>query len=116
MPIRPADQGEIEAFCDALWLEDGLAKATLDSYRTDLGQLARWLEAGQHEALLDLSEPTLSAFVAHLAAQTKASSQARYLSTLRRFFRWQVARGRLASDPTRKIANPSRPSRLPKVL
>jgi integrase/recombinase XerD len=116
LPIRPADQGEIEAFCDALWLEDGLAKATLDSYRTDLGQLARWLEAGQHEALLDLHEGTLSAFVAHLAAQTKASSQARYLSTLRRFFRWQVARGRLASDPTLKLANPSRPSRLPKVL
>ncbi len=116
MPIRPADQGEIDAFCDALWLEDGLAKATLDSYRTDLGQLARWLDAGQHEALLDLRDLTLSAFVAHLAAQTKASSQARYLSTLRRFFRWQVARGRLASDPTLKLANPSRPSRLPKVL
>jgi len=116
LPIRPADQGEIDAFCDALWLEDGLAKATLDSYRTDLGQLARWLDAGQHEALLDLRDLTLSAFVAHLAAQTKASSQARYLSTLRRFFRWQVARGRLASDPTLKLANPSRPSRLPKVL
>ena len=116
MPIRPADQGEIDAFCDALWLEDGLAKATLDSYRIDLGQLARWLDAGQHEALLDLRDLTLSAFVAHLAAQTKASSQARYLSTLRRFFRWQVARGRLASDPTLKLANPSRPSRLPKVL
>lgn len=116
MPIRPADQGEIDAFCDALWLENGLAKATLDSYRTDLGQLARWLDAGQHEALLDLRDLTLSAFVAHLAAQTKASSQARYLSTLRRFFRWQVARGRLASDPTLKLANPSRPSRLPKVL
>lgn len=116
MPIRPADQGEIDAFCDALWLEDGLAKATLDSYRTDLGQLARWLDAGQHEALLDLRDLTLSAFVAHLAAQTKASSQARYLSTLRRFFRWQVARGRLASDPTLKLANPNRPSRLPKVL
>ena len=26
----PADLAEIDNFCDALWLEDGLAKATLD--------------------------------------------------------------------------------------
>jgi len=38
-----ADLAEIDTFCDALWLEDGLAKATLDSYRSDLGQLALWL-------------------------------------------------------------------------
>jgi integrase/recombinase XerD len=40
VPPRPADLAEIDNFCDALWLEDGLAKATLDSYRSDLGRLA----------------------------------------------------------------------------
>ena len=116
MPLRPADLGEIDAFCDALWLEDGLAKATLDSYRSDLGRLAQWLNAKGHEALLDLSEQTLTGFIADLSKQTKATSQARYLSTLRRFYRWQVGRGRISSDPTLKLANPSRPARLPKVM
>lgn len=116
MPLRPADQAEIDSFCDALWLEDGLAKATLDSYRSDLGRLGQWLQTHQHEALLDLREVTLIDFIAHLARQTRATSQARYLSTLRRFFRWQVARGRLAVDPTLKLANPTLPSRLPKVM
>jgi hypothetical protein len=37
------DLAEIDNFCDALWLEDGLAKATLDSYRSDLGRLSLWL-------------------------------------------------------------------------
>ena len=83
----PADLAEIDGFCDALWLEDGLAKATLDSYRSDLGRLALWLAEHEHEALLDTRDTTLSAFIAQLSRKTRASSQARYLSTLRRFFR-----------------------------
>ncbi len=116
MPARAADLGEIDNFCDALWLEDGLAKATLDSYRSDLGRLALWLAEQGHEPLLDLRETTLAAFIAHLSRQTRASSQARYLSTLRRFYRWQMARGRLVADPTLQLANPTRPARLPKVM
>ncbi len=113
---RPTDLAEIDQFCDALWLEDGLAKATLDSYRSDLGRLAGWLAEHGHEPLLDLRETTLTAFVAHLSRSTRASSQARYLSTLRRFFRWQIGRGRIVADPTLKLSNPSLPSRLPKVM
>ena len=116
MEIRPADLAEIDIFCDALWLEDGLAKATLASYRSDLGRLSAWLTEHGHDALLDLRETTLTAFIAHLARQTRATSQARYLATLRRFFRWQLGRGRIVADPTLKLANPSRPSRLPKVM
>ena len=116
LPARAADLAEIDTFCDALWLEDGLARATLDSYRSDLGRLALWLADKAGEPLLDLRETTLTAFIAHLSRQTRASSQARYLSTLRRFYRWQLARGRIVADPTLKLANPTRPSRLPKVM
>lgn len=116
MPLRPADLAEIDNFCDALWLEDGLAKATLDSYRSDLGRLAGWLAEHSHEALLDSREATLITFIAHLSRHTRATSQSRYLSTLRRFYRWQLGRGRIVADPTLKLANPARPSRLPKVM
>ena len=112
----PAELAEVDAFCDALWLEDGLAKATLASYRSDLARCAAWLAEHGHEALLDARPETLAAFVAHLARNTRPASQARYLATLRRFFRWQLARGRLAADPTLALANPGRPSRLPKVV
>ena len=116
LPAHAADLAEIDTFCDALWLEDGLAKATLDSYRSDLGRLSLWLAENGHGPLLDLRATTLAAFIAHLSRQTRASSQSRYLSTLRRFYRWQLARGRIVSDPTLKLPNPARPSRLPKVM
>jgi len=112
-----ADLAEIDLFCDALWLEDGLAKATLDSYRSDLTLFARWLAAGGRGALLAANERDLRDYVSHIAAtRHRASSQSRYLATLRRFYRWQIGRGRLAADPTLKLANPVRPSRLPKVV
>ncbi|PKO37884.1 MAG: site-specific tyrosine recombinase XerD [Betaproteobacteria bacterium HGW-Betaproteobacteria-6] len=116
LPANTADLAEVDNFCDALWLEDGLARATLDSYRSDLGRLAGWLANNADEPLLDLRETTLTRFIADLSRQTRASSQARYLSTLRRFYRWQLGRGRIVADPTLKLANPNRPSRLPKVM
>lgn len=112
----PADLAEIDAFCDALWLEDGLARATLDSYRSDLAGFAAWLAGERRGSLLQADEPALSGFIARLAAEKRASSQSRYLSSLRRFYRWQLARGRLHVDPTLKLANPARPSRLPKIM
>jgi integrase/recombinase XerD len=37
-------QTQIDSFCDTLWLEDGLAKNTLDAYRRDLTLFAAWLQ------------------------------------------------------------------------
>ena len=111
-----SDLAEIDAFCDSLWLEDGLARASLASYRSDLLQLASWLAANQAGELCTVGEPELLGFVAEVSRNLRPSSQARYLSTLRRFYRHLVGRSRRSSDPTRLIAMPARPSRLPKVV
>ncbi len=110
------DLAEIDAFCDMLWLEDGLAKTSLSSYRSDLAHLARWLKEQKLSSLCAADELALIRFVAMLSQTRRASSQARYISTLRRFYRHLLARGRIAVDPTLKIAMPVKPSRLPKVL
>ena len=114
--LEPEDLADIDGFCDALWLEDDLAKATLTSYRTDLALFAAWLRAQGHGRLLDAGETALIGYIARLAREKRATSQSRHLSTLRRFYRWQLARGRIHADPTLKLANPARPSRLPKVM
>ncbi len=41
-PLREEDGHRIQRFLDAIWAEQGLARATLDSYRRDLEGLARW--------------------------------------------------------------------------
>jgi len=59
--IRQAD-ADIQSFSDALWLEDGLSKNTLQAYRRDLVQLARWLApATRGVALAARRDPELVA-------------------------------------------------------
>ncbi|MCX7136814.1 MAG: site-specific integrase, partial [Proteobacteria bacterium] len=47
----PDDNG-LDEFCDALWLEDGLSRNTLASYRLDLTQFAAWLDKTLGKAML----------------------------------------------------------------
>ena len=111
-----ADLAEIDAFCDALWLEDGLAKASLASYRGDLKHFANWLAEDGIFSLCAADDLALARFVAALSQTRRASSQARAISTLRRFYRHLLAHGRIVHDPTLKIAMPLKPARLPKTL
>ena len=113
--VSPVDLAEIDDFCDALWLDDGLAKTSLASYRSDLMRVAAW--AAKHDAgpLIRIGEPALIRFIAEVSSSLKASSQARYVSTLRRFYRYLLTRNRITSDPTLKVALPAKPTRLPKI-
>jgi integrase/recombinase XerD len=115
-PLSDADAALIDDFCDTLWLEDGLAKTSLSSYRSDLLLTARWLAQAGHGMLRDANQTALTAFIAGFSRAHRASSQARCLSTLRRFYRWRIQRGQMRDDPTLAIAMPARPSRLPKVM
>ena len=114
--VSPVDLAEIDDFCDALWLDDGLAKTSLASYRSDLMRVAAW--AAKHDAgpLIRIGEPALVRFIAEVSSSLKASSQARYVSTLRRFYRYLLTRNRITSDPTLKVALPAKPTRLPKIV
>ena len=66
-PARADDIAEIDAFCDALWLEDGLAKLSLASYRSDLLLFAQWLARQGRPALISADEAALTAFIAEVA-------------------------------------------------
>ena len=114
-PLPPHAQQVVDVFCDSLWLEAGLSANSLASYRRDLTALAHWL-AKHDRTLRTASDVDLNRYVAHLSQHHKQSSQARAISTLRRYYRWSVARGERADDPTRALVMPIRPGRLPKTL
>src|SRR4051794_5843684 len=93
----------IDAFCDQLWLQDGLAATSLASYRRDLTQWASWLEK-QATTLLAAQRAEVEAFLAvQYKSGAKAASIARRLSSLRRFYRLQVQQGVSRADPTLRI-------------
>ena len=100
----------LDAFCDALWLEDGLAQNTIAAYRADLEQLEAFLGGD----LLAADEARVFAFLA--AKRGRASSAARRVSSLKRFYQYCVREGLLRADPTLKLDPPKRTPRFPKSL
>jgi len=116
------DAALLDEFCDHLWLEDGLAKNTLESYRRDLRLFGIWL-AGRGGALAAASEADVLGYFAHRFGGAKRggprprpSTQARLASSLKRFYRFLVREHRIAADPTLKLEPPKRPPRFPKTL
>jgi integrase/recombinase XerD len=108
--LSESSQRILDAFCDALWLEDGLSKNTIASYRTDLEQLAGFAKKG----LTELDEQDLFGFLA--SRRGRASSAARMVSTLKRFYQYCRRERLIATDPTLKLDPPKRAPRFPKTL
>ena len=107
----------IDEFCDALWLEDGLSRNTLDAYRRDLAQFVLWLKQQQGKDLLAADHGDLQGYLAfQFKKKVRASSAARLLSSLKRFFRWSQRQNRILIDPTLNIDTPTLPRNLPKSL
>jgi integrase/recombinase XerD len=116
MPANPSDP-TLDAFCDALWLEDGLSRNTLDSYRRDLNLFGVWLQRSTSRALRDAQHGDIQAYLGHRYTQkTRASSAARLLSSLKRFYRYLVRTGDIKVDPTLRIDAPKLPRGLPKTI
>lgn len=107
----------IDRFCDALWLEDGLSKNTLTSYRRDLRLFAVWLQDNYGKPLPGAGYVELSAYLHHLfVLQRKASSAGRLISSLKRFYRFALRSGWVSQDPTLELVAPKRVRPLPKSL
>ena len=109
------DDADIDAFVDALWLEEGLSRNTLTAYRRDLTLYARWLQ-GRGRTLLQSTETELNAYFTARHAATRATTANRRLTVFKRFFRWALRERRIATDPTLRLQAAKQPLRVPKTL
>ncbi len=105
----------LDAFIDHLWLEDGLAKNTLESYRADLSQFALWLSQNKL-SLLDASQANIQQYLAVKFPHSKPRSIGRLIASMRRFYRYCLREHLLEVDPTLQIDSPKLPRSLPKSL
>ena len=113
--VDPASQASIDAFIDALWLEEGLSKNTLGAYRQDLTLFARWLMARGCK-LDDTVEGDLSAYFSARHSGTKATTANRRLTVFKRYFRWALRERFTTADPTLKLQPARQALRMPKTL
>jgi integrase/recombinase XerD len=103
----------VDAFIDALWLEDGLASNSLAAYRRDLAALAAHRPGC---ALIAMTEADLQGYFASAHATSRASTANRRLACFRRFYRWALREGKVSADPTLRLSAAHRSARYPVTL
>ena len=106
---------QLDSFIDHLWLEDGLSKNTLESYRADLSQFNLWLSKQKSE-LLNASQADIQQYLAVKFPQSKPRSISRLIASMRRFYRYALRENLIEKDPTLQIESPKLPRSLPKSL
>ncbi|MDB5747154.1 MAG: xerD [Massilia sp.] len=111
------DLGLIDEFCDTLWLEQGLAKNSLDAYRRDMRLFSTWLDTTRPgRGLLGVAPEDLASYFAERHPDTKPSTANRRLSVLKRFYALALRRNAVVEDPCLKMATARQPARFVHTL
>ena len=108
------DLWRIDEFASAL---TSLADNTVSSYTSDLRSFAEWCARSDlHDPAL-VKRTTIRRYLAHLTTRRFARRTiARKVAAMRRYYRWLVAGGFAATDPTSAVSVPAGDGRLPRVL
>lgn len=115
-PLPDVLTSQIDQFCDSLWLEDGLAKNTIEAYRRDMRLFAEWWHAKSGQHLMLVTHHDISAYIAARHADSKSSSANRRLSVLRRFYLMACQRHLMQHNPCDRIPSAKPSVRIPKTL
>jgi integrase/recombinase XerD len=108
--------GLVRDFVEYCRLEKGLAGNTLQAYGRDLARLADFCE-GRRREIDETTGTDIAAFVDSLYATGLASrSVARYLATLRSYYRYLLEQEQITVDPTTDVSSPGQWKQLPKFL
>lgn len=108
--------GDIALFLDMMAAERGASRHTLDAYERDLKDIdARLVGAGV--ALVDAQTADLEVVLLGLRRDgLAASTAARRLSAMKRFYRFLMTEGRRGDNPAASLRGPRQARSLPKVL
>ena len=106
-----------QAICEYLEyieLEKGLSQNTIEAYRRDL---SNFIDNITEESFEQISRSTINSFIRTLREKKLApSSVIRKIASIRGFFKWLYAVGKISKNPASAIEQPKVPQRLPKVV
>ena len=107
---------DIDDFLQAIWLQKSLSDNTLAAYRRDLIKTERWLR-GNSKNLVSASGIDLHEYMSNIFDNGAASSSAaRWLSSIKGFYKYAISSNKLSSDPSDTLVHPKKNRILPGSL
>ena len=110
---------EIQLFGYFLKIERGMSAHSVEAYLRDMRKYGQFLVQTNRTDLTleEVQESDISEYFKELyELGIEASTQARYLSSIRSFFQYLVFEGRLKQDPTYHLKSPQKIRKLPDTL
>lgn len=108
----------IKRFLIYLRLEQSLSDNSVSAYTHDIELFIQYLDSINHSMLLkDIDQENIEDFLAHLyELGLSASSQARILSGIKKFYAYLIQEKIVEENPTQLISSPSTGRHIPDVL
>ena len=101
-------------FLEMMIVERGASANTVEAYRRDLADLARFLGSG---GLIEASSGDIRRWLASLVRRgASVSTTARRMSAVRQFYRFLCTENLRSDDPTSRLETPRAVPGLPKIL
>jgi integrase/recombinase XerD len=108
---------KIEDFLNFLTVEKGYSKNTIDAYRNDLFQFAKFLESQDVDDWKPVTKDHLTSFILDMKQREYSSSTvARKVAAVRAFLHFLVSENVLSEDPSENLDSPSVTKRLPRPI
>lgn len=104
-------------FLNYLVISEGLSVNTVSAYKKDLQIYLEWVDKTLCTAISEVSRDQVQDFILSLQAIGRSDkSNARLLSTLKRFYQWAIINQGFESDPTALLKSPKVAKSIPSVL
>ncbi len=114
--MKPDSILTIEQYLQAVWLSRGLSDNTLAAYRRDLAFTAKQLARENTELSAAMSAQLAAIMAQRYQQQASPRSTARWLSSLRGYYRHLLRENLRSEDPTADLRHPRFGRPLPKSL
>lgn len=113
---QPDAYSYLEAFLRHLRVERGVSPKTLVSYKADLQHFLAFLVQKSIDPLKASRDDLTDYLWQRKSTGIKATSLARYIASLRAFYRFLIYEEMLEKDPASLLQTPRKPERLPRYL
>jgi integrase/recombinase XerD len=114
--LGAASQKLLDGFLQHLRVDRGVSPRTLINYRIDLVSYLRYLSSVSKDPLKVTREDITNYLWQRKSGGVQASSVARYMASLRSFYRFLQAEESIGSDPSVLLRGPRKTERLPRYL
>lgn len=108
---------QVDQFLNYLVISEGLSANTIAAYKKDLQIYTEWLNLSNQVIFDGVSRDQVQDFILSLQEAGRGDkSNARLLSTLKRFYQWGVVHDHFNADPTALLKSPKVIKSIPSVI